>query len=137
MVKVNRIVQDIMLSIYQSCRNEEGEWNLEQTLSAHTDWIRDVAWAPRKQLLASCSQDNQVLIWSPSSKESGSNWTPKPLSSTPFPDTVWRVSWSVESGDLLAVSCGDNQVTLWTDTDDGGWECVSSVPTTTSTDNPK
>ena len=135
MVKVIEWDVYAIYALSQSSRNEEGEWNLEQTLSAHTDWVRDVAWAPKKQLLASCSQDNQVLIWSPSSKALDSNWTPKPLSSTPFPETVWRVSWSVESGDLLAVSCGDNQVTLWTETDDGTWECVSRVPT--STDNAK
>lgn len=129
MVKVIGLTVHAIYALSQSFRNEEGEWNLEQTLSAHTDWIRDVAWAPKKQLLASCSQDNQVLIWSPSSKALDGNWTPKPLSSTPFPETVWRVSWSVESGDLLAVSCGDNQVTLWTETDDGAWECVSRVPT--------
>ena len=37
-----------------------------------------------------------------------------------FPDTVWRVSWSL-SGNILAVSCGDGKVTLWK-------EVVSSTP---------
>lgn len=41
-----------------------------------------------------------------------------------FPDTVWRVSWSI-SGNVLAVSCGDGKITLWKENLKGGWECVS------------
>lgn len=48
-----------------------------------------------------------------------------------FPDTVWRVSWSL-SGNILAVSCGDGKVTLWKESvggkdDEGKWECVSEM----------
>lgn len=39
---------------------------------------------------------------------------------------VWRVSWSL-SGNVLAVSTGDNKVTLWKETLKGEWEKVSTV----------
>lgn len=39
---------------------EDGQWKEEQKLEAHSDWVRDVAWAPSIGLptstIASCSQ---------------------------------------------------------------------------------
>ena len=41
-------------------REENDSWVLEDKLEAHTDWVRDVAWAPSVGLpssrIASCSQ---------------------------------------------------------------------------------
>lgn len=41
-------------------REEDGQWKEEQKLEAHSDWVRDVAWAPSIGLptstIASCSQ---------------------------------------------------------------------------------
>ncbi|KAI1296720.1 Protein SEC13 -like protein [Halotydeus destructor] len=92
---------------------EEDKWIEEKRLEAHSDWIRDVAWAPSVGLptsyIASCSQDRRVIIWS-CSVENGTttNWTPRVLKT--FDDVVWHVSWSV-MGNILAVSGGDNKNT--------------------------
>lgn len=44
-----------------------------------------------------------------------------------FECAVWRVSWSL-SGNVLAVSGGDNRVSLWKErVRDGGWECVKTL----------
>jgi protein transport protein SEC13 len=46
-----------------------GNWRLDcfPPLSKHTDWVRDVAWAPNlglpKSTIASASQDGTVVIW--------------------------------------------------------------------------
>ncbi len=46
-----------------------GNWRLDcfPPLSKHTDWVRDVAWAPNlglpKCTIASASQDGTVVIW--------------------------------------------------------------------------
>lgn len=41
-------------------REEEGQWVEDQKLEGHSDWVRDVAWAPSiglpKSVIASCSQ---------------------------------------------------------------------------------
>ncbi|PWZ01634.1 protein transport protein SEC13 [Testicularia cyperi] len=107
------------------------------TLQGHTDWVRDVAFAPNiglpRSYLATASQDRTVLIWTQDSPSSA--WTKTALNPTnaastaapnKFPDTVWRVSWSV-SGNVLAVSCGDGKVTLWKENLKGAWECVSEM----------
>ncbi|KAF9899618.1 GTPase-activating protein S13, partial [Lobosporangium transversale] len=109
-------------------REDLNSWKEEETLEGHTDWVRDVAWAPNigvpKSYLASCSQDKTVLIWTQDAPTSP--WQKKPLRNEKFADVVWRVSWSL-SGNILAVSCGDNKVTLWKENLSGEWECVSEM----------
>ena len=125
-------------------REDTQAWVEEDTLEGHTDWVRDVAWAPNiglpRSYIATASQDKTVLIWTKDSPTAP--WVKTPLDpssalppsasggapSTPgkFPDVVWRVSWSL-AGNLLAVSCGDGKVTLWKENLKGNWECVSDM----------
>nr|XP_042092590.1 protein SEC13 homolog isoform X2 [Ovis aries] len=46
---------------------EDGQWKEEQKLEAHSDWVRDVAWAPSIGLptstIASCSQVQYRSRW--------------------------------------------------------------------------
>lgn len=48
------------------CREEDGQWKEDQKLEGHSDWVRDVAWAPSiglpKSIIASCSQVNTDLL---------------------------------------------------------------------------
>ena len=66
-----------------------------------------------------------MLIWIQDSPTSP--WTKKMLKAEPFPDVVWRVSWSM-SGNILAVSSGDNNVTLWKENVDGDYVQIADVP---------
>ena len=109
-------------------------------MQGHSDWVRDVAYAPSigmpKTYLASASQvqatkhwrsngqDKTVIIWTQNAP--GQPWQKQLLKPDPFPDTVWRVSWSLTGG-ILAVSSGDNKVTLWREGLKGEWENVHQV----------
>ena len=46
-------------------REDSDSWIMEEKLEAHTDWVRDVAWAPSiglpRSRLASCSQVSQLI----------------------------------------------------------------------------
>jgi len=103
--------------------SEIDNYSLEQELSGHTDWVRDVAWAPSilpKTYIASASQDKSVIIWT---SDAGGPFQKKVLT---MDAVVWRVSWSL-SGNVLAVSGGDNKVTLWKENLQGNWEKVTTV----------
>ncbi|XP_018024605.1 protein SEC13 homolog [Hyalella azteca] len=103
-------------------RYESGEWVEEAKLEGHSDWVRDVAWAPScglgTSVIASCSQDCRVLIWTGDNGQFRSKELPS------FADVIWHVSWSV-TGNILAVSGGDNRVSLWKENTEGQWVCLS------------
>jgi protein transport protein SEC13 len=115
-------------NIIKIWKEDANGWNEETTLEGHQDWVRDIAWAPSIGLpntyLASCSQDKTVIIWTQDAPTA--TWNKKYLLNEPFPDVVWRVSWST-SGNILAVSTGDNKVTLWKENLEGEWEIVGDV----------
>jgi protein transport protein SEC13 len=98
----------------------------------HMDWVRDVAWAPciipGVHMVASCSEDKTVILWTQSengeTKSHTKEWVPKLLHT--FDAPVWRLSWSI-TGNILAVSSGENHVTLWKQMLDGSWTQVGQV----------
>lgn len=107
--------------------NKDGEWVETDVLSGHTDWVRDVAWSPsilNKSYIATASQDRTVLIWT--KEEGDTTWKKQLLSKDKFADVCWRASWSL-SGNVLAISGGDNKVTLWKESVNGDWKLASEV----------
>ncbi|CAN7137259.1 unnamed protein product [Brassica rapa subsp. narinosa] len=104
----------------------DGSWKMDcfPALQKHSDWVRDVAWAPNlglpKSTIASGSQDGKVIIWTVGKE--GEQWEGKVLKD--FMTPVWRVSWSL-TGNMLAVSDGNNNVTVWKEAVDGEWEQVT------------
>nr|ABM55656.1 putative SEC13-like protein 1 [Maconellicoccus hirsutus] len=105
---------------------EEGDqWVEETKIEIHSDWVRDVAWAPSvgltKNMIASCSQDHRVFV---SSSDDFINWKSDLLHK--FDDAVWSVSWSL-TANILAVSGADNKVSLWKIDTEGQWVCISEV----------
>jgi len=123
---VKRFVTGGCDNLVKVWKEEDGQWVEEQKLEAHSDWVRDVAWAPSiglpRNIIASCSQDCHVVIWT--NDGTSAAWTSKILHK--FNDVVWHVSWSV-TGNILAVSGGDNKVSLWKENLEGQWICVSDV----------
>lgn len=106
---------------------EKNTYELEHTLEGHTDWVRDVAWSPSvlvRSYIASASQDRTVIIWS--QDKPGAEWKKQLLQEEKFPDVCWRASWSL-SGNILAISGGDNKVTLWRESLDGKWEPAGQI----------
>lgn len=105
-----------------------GSWKMDcfPALQMHSDWVRDVAWAPNmglpKSTIASCSQDGTVVIWTVAKE--GDRWEGRVLHD--FKNPVWRVSWSL-TGNILAVADGSNNVTLWKEAVDGEWQQVTTI----------
>lgn len=135
-------------SIVKIWEYTDERWQEVDQLQGHTDWVRDVAFAPNiglpRSYLATCSQDRTVMVWT----NDGPNtpWVKTQLSGSSvggggaapagangstdaggkFPDTVWKVSWSV-SGNVLAVAVGNGSVSLWKENLKGVWECCNQM----------
>uniref|UniRef100_A0A915IPK0 Protein SEC13 homolog n=1 Tax=Romanomermis culicivorax TaxID=13658 RepID=A0A915IPK0_ROMCU len=109
--------------------NTDGQWTEEKRLEGHKDWVRDVAWAPNigsiRHTIASCSQDQRVIIWRCSDLDQVDQWTSEILYT--FEDALWHVSWSL-CGTILAVSAGDNKISLWKETLEGEWVRLTDAP---------
>lgn len=120
---------DSFVKIWKYVR-ESDKWIEERLLDGHSDWVRDVAWAPSiglpKWYIASCSQDKKVIIWTNAEGPNGQEWESKTLNE--FNDVVWHVSWSM-MGNILAVSCGENQVSLWKEDMNGDFRKISDLTT--------
>lgn len=110
--------------------DQSGTWVLDQTLSGHNDWVRDVAWSPStlhtKTSIASCSQSGRVIIWTCDLNDTGSGaltmW--KQIALPDFNTVAWNVSWSL-TGNMLAVSSGDNKVSIWKEDHKGKFVCIN------------
>ena len=107
----------------------DGRWTPDGApLTAHGDWVRDVAWAPSLAAasggatLATAGQDGRVFIWTEAAP--GAGWA-APTLLHDFGAPVWRVAWSL-SGGVLAATDGKGGVTLWKESVDGAWEQVTA-----------
>lgn len=118
---------DNLVKIWKLENENSQEYVLDTVLEGHSDWVRDVTWSPSTLLrnyIASGSQDRRVLIWT--QDPTTEKWEKTELREQPFPDIVWRLSWSL-SGNILAVSGGDNKVTLWKEGQEGKWETAGEI----------
>lgn len=119
---------DNLVKIWQYNQSTSSYENI-CTLSGHSDWVRDVAWSPTplsKSFIASASQDHTVRIWTlPGGAEivDPAAWKSETID---FEVIAWRASWSM-AGNVLAVSGGDNRISLWKEKIRGGWECVKTL----------
>jgi len=103
-------------------------------LTGHTDVIWCLAWNPTKPLLASCSADKSVCLYSyaPSSLK----FTLSCGIATDHARTVRAVAWS-PSGETLATASFDSNIGIWERAAEGDeeegqgpqgeWECVSTL----------
>jgi protein transport protein SEC13 len=68
--------------------------------------------------VTACLLSCQVFAWT---EQADGSWRSKLVHNFKMP--VWKLSWSV-AGNILAVSDGNNAVTLWKETLDGVWQQV-------------
>ena len=124
-------------------REDSQSWVEEETLEGHTDWVRDVAWAPNiglprsyiatasqvcliplgyQLMFSSKTQDKTVIIWTKDTLTAPwikTTLDPSSALTTAAPASTGKfpdVVWRVSwslAGNILAVSCGNGKVTLW------------------------
>lgn len=89
-------------------------WSIDQPRTPLVKWeghqgeVEQIQWDPHKKLLASCSKDNFVCIWSPEKS------TPE-LTLDKATSPVMTIKWSRAAGDeaMLAAGCEDGQILIY------------------------
>ncbi|VWU52671.1 protein transport protein SEC13, partial [Hepatocystis sp. ex Piliocolobus tephrosceles] len=92
----------------------------------HTAAIKDVSWRPNinnsTNIIASCSDDKQVIIW----KEEISNNKWKNEQVIKLENKINKLSWS-PNGTILAVACVNNNAYLYKENIKGVWEQICNL----------
>jgi len=111
-------------AVIHKCENEVWAQEFPPLPAGHTDWVRDVAWRPLEgaSVIASGSWDKTVLIYS--QDQEGQHW--REVCKLNLPGKVESLSWC-ESGSILGVTCGENDVVLYKEAYDGHYEEVAKV----------
>jgi protein transport protein SEC13 len=65
-----------------------------------------------------------VIVWSYDLNDSTGTWNSSTIQE--FNQVVWHVSWSLTSN-MLAVSGGDNKVTIWKEDHNGKYICINDT----------
>ncbi|TFK41587.1 WD40-repeat-containing domain protein [Crucibulum laeve] len=106
-------------------------------LPAHEERAWHVAWNPAKPLLASCSADKSVRLYTYADDGAGSlKFSAVTTIPTGHSKTVRAVAWA-PSGNTLATASFDSNIGIWEQEPDegddgeggekGDWECVSTL----------
>ncbi|KTB14515.1 Protein transport protein SEC13-2 [Nakaseomyces glabratus] len=106
--------------------DDQETYVVADTLEGHKDAVTAVDWSPTTLLqsyVASVSNDKQCLVWTQDHSSKKNDWKKISVNEGKFEQKLGSVSWSL-SGNLLAVSDDDKNVTIWKESGDGKWEEV-------------
>ncbi|KAK9839796.1 hypothetical protein WJX81_002355 [Elliptochloris bilobata] len=105
-----------------SISTEQGSLEEVQVLEGHTDRVWCSAWSPLGDMLASCSGDRTVRIWS--RQQPGSDaWSCSAILEEAQTRTIRCVAWS-PNGRCLATASFDATTAIW-EVQAGAWEQVA------------
>ena len=92
-------------------------------LAGHEDRAWHAAWNPKKPLIASCSADKTVRLYSFATDEFHHIST----ISTGHAKSVRALAWT-PSGETIATASFDANIGIWEqETDEAEWECISTL----------
>nr|A8IZG4.1 RecName: Full=Probable cytosolic iron-sulfur protein assembly protein CIAO1 homolog [Chlamydomonas reinhardtii] len=94
-------------------------------LSGHDDRVWNVAWSPQGDMLASCSGDKTVRIWSRRQPRPSEQWYCSAILDQCHTRTIRSVAWS-PTGRALATASFDATVAVW-ELSSGVWEQVAEL----------
>ena len=85
---------------------------LVDTLVGHEERVWSAAWHPTEPILATCSSDKSVRLWSPSTADGAVKWKSIGTLEGEHGRTVRQVAWSPD-GSMLAAASFDATVSIW------------------------
>jgi WD40 repeat protein len=105
--------------------NEE-DWEFAIVLEGHDSEIKNVAYSPSGQWLASCSRDKSIWIWEEIGDEGEDEFETIAVLQEHTAD-VKCVRWRKDdgNGEVLASGSYDDTIRFWKGDDEGEWSCIS------------
>lgn len=105
---------------------DNDDWAFEIVLEGHDSEVKDVAYSPSGQWLASCSRDKSIWIWEEIGDEGDDDFETIAVLQEHTADVkcvVWRKDDG--NGEVLASGSYDDTIRLWKGDDEGEWSCIS------------
>eukprot|EP01104_Vermistella_antarctica_P004662 TRINITY_DN15083_c0_g1_i1.p1 TRINITY_DN15083_c0_g1~~TRINITY_DN15083_c0_g1_i1.p1 ORF type:complete len:355 (+),score=69.26 TRINITY_DN15083_c0_g1_i1:51-1067(+) len=97
------------------------------SLSGHGETVWDVAWSPSGDLLASCSGDKSIRLWSRQGSGEDAEWVCRAVLEDAHQRTVRRLAWS-PSGSHLAAASFDGTTSVWCKRGSSSeFECIATL----------
>lgn len=103
---------------------EEEDWEFAIVLEGHDSEVKNVAYSPSGQFLASCSRDKSIWIWEEVGEEGEDEFETIAVLQEHTAD-VKCVCWRKDdgNGEVLASASYDDTIRLWKEVDgEGEWE---------------
>jgi WD40 repeat protein len=102
-------------------RLAQGPLSLLATLEGHKDRVWNLAWSPNGDLLASCSGDKSIRLWS----KIGDKWLLRDILDDGHERTVRRIAFS-PNGQFLASASFDATCCIW-ELQDGEFKLIATL----------
>lgn len=104
----------------------EEDWEFAIVLEGHDSEVKNIAYSPSGQWLASCSRDKTIWIWEEIGEEGEDEFETIAVLQEHTAD-VKCVRWRKDdgNGEVLASASYDDTIRFWKDDGDGEWSCFA------------
>ncbi|PMD44032.1 WD40 repeat-like protein, partial [Hyaloscypha variabilis F] len=108
--------------------DNDDDWEFAIVLEGHDSEVKNVAYSPSGQWLASCSRDKSIWIWEEIGDEGDDEFETVAVLQEHTAD-VKCVSWRKDdgNGEILASGSYDDTIRFFKGDDEGEWSCISTL----------
>lgn len=108
--------------------DNEDDWEFSLVLEGQENEIKNVAYSPSGQYLASCSRDKSIWIWEEVGEEGEDEWETIAVLQEHTGD-VKTVCWREDDGhgEILASASYDDTIRLWREVEEGEWGSIAEL----------